>query len=523
MVALFVFKIFYPQPFDDLRNWFRNRNLNQRLNPVGEQTMSIKEKLSEIVGSGNFSDDPNVLSKYAADSSLTPAGAPSYVVKPKDAQDVAKVIQLANGSTIPVVPVSSDVHFNGAAIPKQGGIVLDLTRMKKVLEIDIENRRVRIEAGVKWQQLTDELAKQGMRMIMPLLPPAGRSVLTDYLEREVPTNVVYDYGEPMQSMEIVWPTGEIFRMGSASVNGYPDSASKGANPSGPGIDFYRFVQGAQGTMGVVTWANLKIESIPKIDKVFLAPVDDLAYAQDFLYRVLPRRIGQECLLLNNTDLAAIVAEKWPGDFANLRATLPPWTLVLVVSGLLRRPEEKIAYEENFLNQVIRNEFRKMELQDNLPGVPGIGRKLLSLLRKPWPAEKTYWKNIWKGGSQSLFFIARPNATPVYVDMMEKIAPQYGYPLNDIGMYIQPIEHNRACHMEFTFFYDPANAAEKARISDLYRNAATSLLNQGAFFSRPYGELAAMMYERASSYTMALKRLKKVFDPKNIMNPGNLCF
>ncbi len=78
-------------------------------------------------------------------------------------------------------------------------------------------------------------------------------------------------------------------------------------------------------------------------------------------------------------------------------------------------------------------------------------------------------------------------------------------------------------MEFTFFYDPANAEEKTRMGDLYRNAAVSLLNQGAFFSRPYGELATMMYERASSYTMALKRLKKVFDPKNIMNPGNLCF
>ncbi len=485
--------------------------------------MSIKEKLSEIVGSGNFSDNPNVLSKYASDFSLTPAGAPSYVVKPNDAQEVAKVIQFANEGAIPVVPVSSDVHFNGAAIPKQGGIVLDLTRMKKVLEIDVDNRRVRIEAGVKWQQLTDELAKQGMRMIMPLLPPANRSVLTDYLEREVPTNVVYDYGEPMQSLEVVWPTGEIFRMGSASVNGYPDSASKGANPSGPGIDFYRFVQGAQGTMGVVTWLNLKIESIPKIDKVFLAPVNDLAYAQDFLYRVLPRRVGQECLLLNNVDLAAIVAEKWPGDFENLRANLPPWTLVLVVSGLLRRPEEKIAYEENFLNHVIRNEFRKMELADNLPGVPGIGRKLLTMLRKPWPAEKTYWKNIWKNGSQSLFFIARPNTTPLFVDIVKRIAPQYGYPVNDIGIYIQPIEHNRACHMEFTFFYDPANAAERTKIGNLYRNVATSLLNQGAFFSRPYGELATMMYERASGYTMALKRLKKVFDPKNIMNPGNLCF
>jgi hypothetical protein len=485
--------------------------------------MNTRDKLLEIVGAENFFDSPEVLKKYSKDFSLVPSGTPNYVVKPKDALKVQKIIQYANEHSIPVVPVSSDVHFNGATIPKQGGIVLDLTRMKKVLEIDEANRRVRIEAGVMWQQLTEELAKKGMRMIMPLLPHAGRSVLTDYLEREVPTNTVYDYCEPMQSMEVVWPNGEIFRMGSASVNGYPDSFSKGANPSGPGIDFYRFLQGAQGTMGVVTWANLKIESIPKIDKVFLAPVDDLAYAQEFLYRILPRRIGQECLLLNNVDLAAIVAEKWPGDFETLRATLAPWTLILVVSGLLRRPEEKIAYEENFLNQVIRNEFRKMELQDNLPAVPGIGRKLLSVLRKPWPAEKTYWKNAWKGGSQSLFFIARPVSSTLYVDIVKKMAAQHGYPMSDIGIYIQPIEHNRACHMEFTFFYNPADPSEKARIADLYRNAALALLNQGAFFTRPYGELASMVYERASGYTMALKRLKKVFDPKNIMNPGNLCF
>ncbi len=269
--------------------------------------MSIREKLLEIVGRENFSEDPSVLKKYASDFSLVPEGAASYLVKPKDAQEIGKVIKLANENIMPVVPVSSEVHFNGATIPKQGGIVLDLGRMKRVLEIDTDNRRVRIEAGVKWQQLTDELAKQGMRMIMPLLPPAGRSVLTDYLEREVPTNTVYDYGEPMQSLEIVWPTGEIFRMGSASVNGYPDSDSKGANPSGPGIDFYRFVQGAQGTMGVVTWASLKIEKQPRMDKIIFASVDDFDRVIDLLYRVLRIRIGQEVLLLNNVDLAAIAA------------------------------------------------------------------------------------------------------------------------------------------------------------------------------------------------------------------------
>ncbi len=120
--------------------------------------MDAKEKLLEIVGSGNFSDDPTVLKKYVSDFSLVPPGAPSYVAKPKNAEEVGRIISFANEHSIPVVPVSSEVHFNGAAIPKQGGIVLDLTRMKKVLEIDEANRRVRIEAGVMWQQLTEELA-----------------------------------------------------------------------------------------------------------------------------------------------------------------------------------------------------------------------------------------------------------------------------------------------------------------------------------------------------------------------------
>jgi hypothetical protein len=485
--------------------------------------MSTKEKLLEIVGAKNFSDGPEVLKKYSSDFSLEPSGAASYLVKPKDAQEVQNVIKFANEQLIPVVPVSSRVHFHGATIPKQGGIIMDLSRMDRVLEIDEPNRRVRIEAGVTWEQLTAELKKKGFRMIMPFLPHADRSVLTDYLEREVPTNTVYDYGEPTQSLEIVWPTGEIFRMGSASVNGYPDSVSKGGNPSGPGLDFYRFIQGAQGTFGVVTWMNLKIESIPKMDKIFMAPVDDLAYIQEFLYRILPRRVGQECLLLNNNDLAAILSENGAGDIEKFRSVLPPWTLVIVISGLFRRPEEKIAYEENFLSQIIKNEFRKISLAESLPGIPGIGRKLLPMLRNPWPAGKTYWKNLWKGGAQSLFFIARPESTPFYLDIVEEVAARHGYPISDIGSYIQPIEHNRGCQMEFTFFYDPTNNAERAMIVSLYRTAALSLLDEGAFFSRPYGELASMVYERAAGYTEALKRLKKVFDPKNVMNPGKLCF
>jgi hypothetical protein len=107
--------------------------------------------------------------------------------------------------------------------------------------------------------------------------------------------------------------------------------------------------------------------------------------------------------------------------------------------------------------------------------------------------------------------------------MEEIAARHAYSISDIGSYLQPIEHNRACHLEFHLFYDPANSWEVERVRNLYRDAAIDFLNEGAFFSRPYGELAPILYERAAGYTTVLKRVKKVFDPNNIMNPGNLCF
>jgi FAD/FMN-containing dehydrogenase len=486
--------------------------------------VSTREELLKLVGSESFTDDPEVLEAYATDFSLVPPGVPNYVVKPRKTEEVQKVIEFANVHSIPVVPVSSSAHFHGTTIPRQGGIVLDLTGMNHILEIDELNKRVRIEAGVTWEQLASELGKKGFRIMMPLLPHPLRSVVTDCLEREVLTNTVYDYGEPLQSMEVVWPTGEVFRTGSASVTGYPDSPSKGANPSGPGLDFYRFLQGAQGTMGVVTWANLKIEYLPKIDKILFAPVRELDSVVEFLYRILRIRIGQECLLLNNTNLATIIADDWSRDFEKLRASLPPWTLILVISGFQRRPEEKIQYEEQTLGRILREEFPEIHLGDHLPGFPGLGEKLLPMLRKPWPEQVTYWKKRPKGGCQSLFFFTKPAWVSRFIDRIEEIAARHGYPTADIGGYLQPIEHNRACHLEFNFFYDPASHSEAERVRRLYGEAVKVLLSEGALFTRPYGEeLTGLVYERAADYTMTLRRVKNIFDPNNIMNPGHLCF
>ena len=63
----------------------------------------------------------------------------------------------------------------------------------------------------------------------------------------------------------------------------------------------------------------------------------------------------------------------------------------------------------------------------------------------------------------------------------------------------------------------------ARVKELYRKASEELIGQGAYFSRPYGMWANMVYNRDTQGTIALRKIKQIFDPKNVMNPGKLCF
>jgi FAD/FMN-containing dehydrogenase len=475
-----------------------------------------------MVGPERFSTDPTVLEAYESDLSYGKKGAANCVVKPFDSQQVSAVLSYCNEKRIPVTPCSSSVHFYGASVPLEGGVVMDMRGMNRIFEIDEDNRRTRFEAGVNWGMLTGRLREAGYRVIMPLAPPAERSVLTDFLEREEPVNQVYDYGEPLQAMEVVWPTGEIFRLGSASVEGYPQSPSKGGNPSGPGLDFYRFFQCAQGTFGVVTWTNLKIESIPRLDKVFFLGSSRLDSLIAFLYRILPRRIGQEVLILNKVDMSALLAQRWPGDYEDLLKELPPWTLTIVISGLKRRPEEKIAYEEKFLREVVKNEFSALEPRESLAGIPDLGKRMLDILRNPWPVDRPYWKCGLKGAFKSLFFHCRPAAAEGLISLVAQTACSNGIK-DDLGIYIQPIEHNRACRPEVSIFYDPNDETEKKRAEETVLEAASEILKRGAVITRPYGDLAPIVYERAATYAHILRRLKKVFDPNNIMNPSKLCF
>ena len=107
--------------------------------------------------------------------------------------------------------------------------------------------------------------------------------------------------------------------------------------------------------------------------------------------------------------------------------------------------------------------------------------------------------------------------------MKRTVSNYRYPPEDVGVYIQPMVQGRGCHCEFNLPCDTSNAEEATEVKKLFMDASETLMNNGAFFSRPYGPWADMVYSRDNEGVKALKKLKRIFDPNNILNPGKLCF
>ena len=140
-------------------------------------TDSLLKKLASIVSSENASDAPEVLEHYSQDYSLVPQRMPNYVVWPTNAEQVQEIVKWANAENLPLIPRSSGVGFTGSTIPSQGGMVVDMSRMNNILDIDQRNRRARIEPGVTFGELQAELEKAGMCAYMPLSPRSTKSVL----------------------------------------------------------------------------------------------------------------------------------------------------------------------------------------------------------------------------------------------------------------------------------------------------------------------------------------------------------
>ena len=490
--------------------------------------MKVKtsSSLTEIIGKQRVINKSEILDRYSHDDSFALSMRPRLVVQPRNADDVQQVVTWANQTKTPLVPVSSgEPRFRGDTVPSvPEAVIVDLSRMDKIVRIDRRNRMVIVEPGVTYPQLQSALAEQGLRLSTPLLPRQSKSVIASLLEREPRLVPKYSYTlpEPLRCLELVWGNGEIMRTGEAGGY-YPtleqqwEMGLAQVFSGGPGqVDYYRLVSGAQGSMGIVTWASVKCELLPKVHKFFFIPADDLTRLIECAYQLLRVRLGDEFLVLDSTNLASILSMD-ADEIQAVKDKLPPWAIIMGIAGRGLFPEEKVDFQEKDTRDIVQQ--LGLEL---LPAVSGItGEQIMSALLNPSP--EPYWKLTYKGACQDIFFMSTLDKVPGFVDTVLAAANALGYPASDIGLYLQPQHQGTSCHCEFNLPYDSGDKIETDCVKELLETGSEALIRQGAYFSRPYGIWADMVYNRDARNREMIRTIKGIFDPNNILNPGKLCY
>jgi FAD/FMN-containing dehydrogenase len=491
-----------------------------------EGKMIEKAKLAKVVGADKVIFEDAVLKEYSQDMSFTHPAKPACVVKPENTDEVHRLVNLARETLTPLVPISSGPpRFRGDTVPGTGGaVIVDLSNMKKIVHIDRRNRVVMFEPGVTFGELIPAVAEKGIRLNMPLLPRRSKSVIGSLLEREPVLMPKYhwDIADPLACIEIIFATGEKFRTGAAAGSGTIEEqwAAGGVQKEAAGpsaASWYRLVQGSQGTMGIVTWASARCELIPSLEQPFFIGSVHLEKIMEAVHWLIRLRLVNECLVMNNTSLALIVAAHDAQKFTHAKESLPPWVLFFNIAAYDFLPEERIRGQTEDMQELMQR--LGLEPVNALPG-PTADEFLKTIQQ---PSDEPYWKLCYKGGCQDIFFLTIFDRLPGMVQTMHTAAEAAGYPGTDMGIYLQPIVQGANCHCEFNLFYNPQDMAEAARIRDFTISATKMLLSQGAFFSRPYGECTSLIMNRDAASLAALKKVKALVDPMNIMNPGKLCF
>ncbi|MCC6639577.1 MAG: FAD-binding oxidoreductase [Deltaproteobacteria bacterium] len=458
---------------------------------------------------------------FLRDASGLEGERPLAVVRPKDAADVKPLVEAARAIGIGLVPVSSGgEHHRGDTLCAPETVVVDLRSLSRIVRIDRRNRVFLAEAGVTFADLVPALAAKGLRPMLPLGPRPEKSVLGAYLEREptIHPRFQWDMSDPLLCTEVVFGTGELFRTGSAAGPGTLEeqwlAGDAQKNPMGPGqSDLVRLLQGAQGTIGIVTWCSAKCELLPARETLHLAAAPSLAALAPLVRHLLRRGHADVLFLADARALAALLADDRE-DFVRARAAAAPWNLVFSVSDGAWFPDERRA----FVMRELREALAAAGLAPAAATPYGTLEDLHTRVTRPDLGRgRAWWKKAGLAATREIFFQTTLDRAERLLAAAEDVLATSGISRDDVLTTVQPQLGGRVCHVEIDLAFDEENAA---RVMTAFSALARALKAAGAFFSRPYGPLVEVAFDGASTAPL-VPRIQRLFDPDRILSPGRL--
>lgn len=454
---------------------------------------AILNELAGIVGERYVSAAPEEKYIYSRDQGLQEPREPDCVVLPGSAEEVQAVIGLANREGIPVVPMGGGLVLSGLTIPLKGGIVLDMKRMDRIIEVNAMSRYAVVEGGASQGMLKAYLEKHhpDLKHSLPDAPPAATIAgnVAIHGSGHLSQSEGGFHSEMVTGLEVVLPTGEMVRLGSCST--VPGWFSRAPLPDLAGLFL-----GWNGTTGVITKLGIKLFPKPKMEDILIYMTGSVDILPDLIYRITGTEMAE--------DLVAAISPKpdWLRGF--------PILLITVTAN----SREEMGMKVRIIRESLRDYFRTME-SGFMPVPPYMKGQFLGAPLK----DLSRFADVMKGGGFEYVGSIMP------VEKLPEACSQ--------GLAIAE-RHRVACSMgarvigrgHCMMFFN-AYAFNRADEDNMRRSALAleetnrSALELGGIPWKTEVPGQRDILKRMDPGTIELmKRIKSLLDPRGIMNPGN---
>jgi len=461
-----------------------------QLVPMRNEIHRLLPRLEQVVGSEGVlaSDLGRMLYEY--DGGVDRA-VPDCVVFPRSRDEVVRVIELARQAGIPLVARGAGTGLSGGSIARNGGIVLCLNRMRRVLDVDLENGRATVEPGVINLEFSQSLAHTGFYFAPD---PSSQKSCT------IGGNVAENSGGPhtlaygvtvnhVTGLEVVLGDGRVLQTGSKALET-------------PGFDLTGILVGSEGTMAVVTAATLRLSRLPEAVRTLLAIYDSVSAAAETVSALTASGITPAALeMLDGFTLRAVEAATHAGYPMDSAAVL-----LIEVEGL------------------------QEEVEDDLEAIEVICRRA-GARQLHVATDATQRALLWKGRKNAFGALGRISPNFYVMDgaiprtRIADILAEIDHIAARHQMTIGNIFHAGDGNLHPIVFFDQRVSGSLERALEASREIIRACVEMGGSISGEHGigmeknDLMPLAFTEADLDFM--HRIRTIWNPEGLLNPGKV--
>lgn len=462
-----------------------------------QEVSELQIQLAQICGEAWVFSDDETRHAYGHDETEDLLFLPTVVVKPGSAEEISRILRLANEIEIPVTARGAGTGLAGSALPVHGGIVLSTERLNKVLKIDPNNHQAVVEPGIVVEAFQNAVIAEGL--FYPVDPASkGSCTLGGNIAQSSGGPRAVKYGttrDNILNLEVVLPTGEIIWTG-ADVLKYST-----------GYNLTHLMIGSEGTLGIVTKIVTKLRPYPSQNLVMLVPFESAEEACDAVSKIFMAGLVPSCLEFMERD-----AIDWAIDYTGSAIVVPAQIQAHLLIELDGNDMERLYQEAEQL-------FAALEAQGYRTGEVLLGESAqqkedLWMLRRKAPYAVRH-NSVYKEEDTVV-----PRAhLPQLLKGVKEIGSRYGFKsvcyghAGDGNLHINIIKAGLSDEV----WHDTLPHAIREIFELTVRLGGTLSGEHGiGYVQKPYLDIAL------SPVQIELMRgIKRVFDPKGILNPGKI--